>query len=279
MTFRRTLIAASGLGAAASLLVSPASAQPTTDETTFARVRRTKTLRIAGIVGTEPYYHKDIATGAWSGFCVSMGQDLAKDLEAEMEILESTWGNMVLDLQANKIDVAFGLSATPQRALSLDFSRPIMNNTFTIIARPGLEPRTWAELNKPEVKVAVDLGSTHDAFARRFLPKATLVALRTPDEAMLAVQAGRADCVIQVVMLALVTVKKNPKAGKLIIPTPGVQQPTCIGMRVDSDQRFRNYIDSWLDYNKGLGNIRDWIVGSLELVGVSPDDVPSNVQF
>jgi polar amino acid transport system substrate-binding protein len=186
---------------------------------------------------------------------------------------------MVLDLQANKVDVAFGLSATPQRALSLDFSRPIMSNTFTIIARPGLEPATWAELNKPEVRVAVDLGSTHDAFARRFLPKATLVALRTPDEAMLAVQAGRADCVIQVVMLALVTVKKNPKAGKLIVPEPNIQQPTCIGMRVDSDQRFRNYIDSWLDYNKGLGNIRDWIVGSLELVGVSPDDVPANVRF
>ena len=185
----------------------------------------------------------------------------------------------MLDLQSNKIDVMFGLSPTPQRALVLDFSRPFMNNTFTVIGKPGLEAATWADLNRPEMRVAVDLGSSHDAFARRILPKATLVALKTPDDAMLAVQAGRADCVVQVVMLALVTVKKNPRVGKLVVPAPLIQQPTCIGMRVDPDQRFHNFLDAWLEYNKSLGNVRGWITENLQLVGVSAEDVPQNVQF
>ncbi len=271
--------AVAGAVAAGSVTKVAAQAAPDANETTFARIRRTKKLRIAGIVGTEPYYHKDIATGEWSGFCVSMAKDLAKGLEAEVEIAETTWGNAVLDLQSNKIDIMFGLSPTPSRALVVEFTRPLLNNTFTIIAKPGFEPKLWSDLNKPEVRIAVDIGSTHDLFARRVLPNATLVALKTPDEAMLSVQSGRADCVIQVVMLSLVTVKKNPKVGKIVIPTPIMQQPTCAGVRVESDQRFRSFVDNWLEYSRSLGVIRGWITENLALVGVKPEDVPSEVQF
>ena len=283
MVNRRDIGSLVGLGAAAAALAagsvaSPALAQ-SQPESTFAQIRRTKKLRIAGIVGTEPYYHKDIATGQWSGFCVSMATELAKAMEAEVEIIESTWGNSVLDLQANKIDIMFGLSPTPSRALIVEFTRPIMNNTFTIIAKSGFEPKSWDDLNKPEVKVAVDIGSTHDLYARRTLPKATLVALKSPDEAVLAVQSGRADCLIQVAMLSLVTVKKNAKVGKVIIPTPVAAQPTCCGVRVDSDTRFRTYVDNWLEYSRALGALREWILGSLSLMNIQEQDIPPGLQF
>jgi polar amino acid transport system substrate-binding protein len=283
MLSRRIATLASGgaLAAAAASLITPAAAQTAPDggESTFNRIRRTRKLRIAGIVGTEPYYHKDIATGAWTGFCVSMGQDLAKFMEAELEISETTWGNSVLDLQSNKIDIMFGLSPTPQRALVVEFTRPILNNTFTIVARSGFEPKTWEDLNKPEVRVAVDIGSTHDLYARRALPKCTLLALKTPDDATLAVQSGRADCVIQVIMLSMVTVKKNPRVGKVIVPQPIIQQPTCAGVRVDADQRFRSYVDNWLEYSRSLAAIRGWITDNLALVGIQPDDIPPQIQF
>jgi polar amino acid transport system substrate-binding protein len=285
MVTRRDIAGLVGLGTLAGTLaaasaVTPAAAQAAPDgETTFQRVRRTKKLRIAGIPGTEPYYHKDIATGQWTGFCVSMGQDLAKALEAELEISETTWGNAVLDLQANKIDIMFGLSPTPSRALVVEFTRPILNNTFTIIAKSGFAPKAWADLNKPDVRVAVDIGSTHDLFARRVIPNATLVALKTPDDAVLAVQSGRADCVIQVVMLSLVTVKKNPKLGSIIVPAPLSQQPTCSGVRIDGDHRFLNFVDNWLEYSRALGAMRGWISENLALVGVKPEDVPPEVQF
>lgn len=279
MISRRAIAALTGLGTAAlAAAIGPAQAQEA-NESTFNRIRRTRKLRIAAIPGTEPYYHRDIATGAWTGFCVSMAQDLAKSMEAEVEIIESTWGTTVLDLQSNKIDIMFGLSPVPSRALVVEFTRPILNNTFTIIARPGFEPKTWEDLNKPEVRVAVDIGSTHDLYARRALPKATLLALKTPDDAMLAVQSGRADCVVQVILLSLVTVKKNPKAGHLIVPTPLVSQPTCAGVRVDADQRFRSFVDNWLEYNRALQATRGWITENLSLVGIQPDDIPSLVQF
>ncbi|BAQ44739.1 MULTISPECIES: transporter substrate-binding domain-containing protein [Methylobacterium] len=283
MVSRRDIASLLGAGTLAAAALSPiGSAQAQTGpaaENTFQRIRRTKKLRIAGIVGTEPYYKKDIASGEWSGFCVSMAQDLAKAMDAELEIAETTWGNAVLDLQANKIDIMFGLSPTPSRALTVEFTRPIMLNTFTIIAKPGFEPKTWADLNKPEVRVAVDIGSTHDLFARRIIPNATLLALKTPDDAMLSVQSNRADCVIQVAMLSLVTVKKNPKVGKIIVPTPASAQPTCAGVRAEPDPRFRTFVDNWLEYNRGLGAMKGWITSSLELVGVKAGDIPAEITF
>jgi len=282
MVSRRDIASFVGIGTLAALAASVSTTPAAADdaaETTFARVRRTKKLRIAGIPGTEPYYHKDIVTGAWTGFCVSMAEDLAKSMEAEVEIAETTWGNAVLDLQSNKIDIMFGLSPTPSRALVVEFTRPILNNTFTIIARAGFQPKLWSDLNKPEVRVAVDIGSTHDLFARRILPNATLVALKTPDDAVLALQSGRADCVIQVVMLSLVSVKKNPKLGTVLVPMPLSQQPTCCGVRVDTDQRFLNFVDNWLAYSRALGAMHSWITDNLALVGVKPEDVPPEVQF
>ena len=283
MISRRDIAGLAGLGAvtlaAAVQVAGPAAAQTAPAESTFDRIRRTRKLRIAGIVGTEPYYHRDIVSNTWTGFCVSMGQDLAKSMEAELEISETTWGNAVLDLQTNKIDIMFGLSPTPSRALVVEFTTPIMNNTFTIIARPGFEPKTWDELNKPEVRVAVDIGSSHDLYARRALPKATLVALKTPDDATLAVQSGRADCVIQVILLSMTSVKKNPKVGKLIVPTPVVAQPTAAGVRVDADRRFLSYVNNWLEYNRSLTTVRGWIIDNLALVGIQPDDIPPTVQF
>lgn len=266
-------------GASSFVASAPAIAQQPAGGSSFDRIRSTKKLRVAGIVGTEPYYHKDIATGEWTGFCMSMARDLAKSLEAELEISETTWGNAVLDLQANKIDIMFGLSPTPSRALVVEFTRPIMQNTFTIITKSGLEPKTWEELNKPEIRVAVDIGSTHDLFARRMLPKATLVALKTPDEATLAVQTGRADLVIQVAMLSLVTVKKNPNVGKIVIPGPAIRQPTCAGVRAEDSPRFRTFVDNWLEFNRSSGVITDWIVSSLDLVGVRKADIPADLQF
>lgn len=273
------LMGLAATGAAAVALATPAAAQTATYESTFDKVRRTKKLRVAGIPGTEPYYHKDLATGQWSGFCISMAQDLAKVLEAEVEISETTWGNAVLDLQANKIDIMFGLSPTPSRALVVEFTRPIMNNTFTLVARPGVEGKTWEDFDKPEVRVAVDIGSSQDLFARRALPKATLVALKTFDEVTMALVSGRADVSVQVAMNSLATVKKNPKIGSIIVPSPISAQPTCAGVRPDPDGRFLRFVDNWLEYNRALGALKGWILSSLDLANIKPEDIPSSLTF
>ena len=63
---------------------------------------------------------------------------------------------------------------TPQRALSIAFTRPTIINPFGCLAKKGFDPKVWADLDKPDVKVAFDIGSSHDTVAHRYLTKAQL---------------------------------------------------------------------------------------------------------
>ncbi|WP_163602706.1 transporter substrate-binding domain-containing protein, partial [Klebsiella pneumoniae] len=78
---------------------------------------------------------------------IDLSKALAEELEVELEILETTWGNSVLDLQSNKLDIFFGLNPTPKRALVVDFSVPVFSNAFSMVTKKGFAPRNWAELN------------------------------------------------------------------------------------------------------------------------------------
>ena len=276
---RRSIIMGGGAGLLAlAATASAVQAQPA-PESNLGRIMKAKKLRVAGLVGEEPYFSKNIATGEWSGFCIDMARDIAKELGVELEIVESTWGNSVLDLQAGKIDLSFGLNPTPKRALVVDFTRPLFFNTFSIVAAKGFKADTWEALDRPEARVAVDLGSTHELIARRYTPKATITAYKTRDEAILAVQSGRADCFVCTIFLGLTSRKKNQSLGAFIMPKPYVQAPVCAALPYDDDRRLRDFVSAWCDYNRGNGQIREWIVANLAKVGITPEDVPAEVQF
>ena len=94
-----------------------------------------------------------------AGACISMAKDIAKVFDAQLAYIESTYGNSVLDLQSNKVDLAFALNPTPARALSISFTHPMIIHPFGCLAKKGLAPKTWADLNKPELTVVFDIGS------------------------------------------------------------------------------------------------------------------------
>jgi polar amino acid transport system substrate-binding protein len=282
--FSRRDLGAMALGAAAApasaLIGAPALAQAPTEESTFDRIKRTKVVRAAALPGELPYFLKNLSTGEWSGMAVEMCKDIAKVFDAKIEWLESTYGNSVLDLQSNKIDLAFALNPTPQRALVIDFSRPIFMHGFGIVGRKGFTAKTWADVNKPDVRVICDIGSVHETTARRFAAKSQITAYKTRDECVLALQSGRGDCIVMAVIIGLTAVAKNPNLGQFMMLTnPVVQLPNCMGVRKETDKRWRDFLDNWADFNRGIGQIREWMYGGLALNGVDPDSIPPEVGF
>ena len=264
-----------GSGAAiASSLVSPASAQTAADNT-LDRIRSTKVLRIAVLPGELPYFNKDLATGTWSGFSIEMANDIAKLLDVKLEYTESTYGNSILDLQANKVDLGFALNPTPQRALVVDFTNLVFPHPFGAMLKKGLDAKTWADINKPEVRIAVDVGSANEAVARRFAPNATIKSMKSRDEVMLEMASGRADCVVNALVLGLTAIAKNPSLGTYkILQSPSVTVASGCAVRREADKRWRDFLSVWIDYNRGIGQMREWFVKGLSLSGVKPEDVP-----
>ena len=260
-------------------LAGSAHAQ-TANESTFERINRTKVMRIAALPGELPYFVKDLASGEWKGAAIDFARDIAKAFDAKLEYVESTYAGSVLDLQSNKIDIGFALNPTPQRAMVAAFTKPFFIHPYGCLAKKGFNPTTWADINKPDIRLICDLGSLHEVAARRFAPQAQITAVKTRDEATLQFQSGRADVYILAAILGLSTVARNRSLGPYhLLQNPLVALPSAMAVRREPDTRFLDVVNAWVDYNRGTGQIRDWLLAGLALNGVQPDDVPPEVTF
>jgi polar amino acid transport system substrate-binding protein len=281
MTHRptRRSLAVGATALPAAFFIGTARAQ-TAAQSTVERVTRNKQLRMAVISGSPPYFKKDLATGVWAGAAIDMAKSIASIWDAELVFVESTYGNSVLDVQSNKIDIAFALNPTPQRALSIGFTRPYIVAPFGCLAKAGFAPKTWGDLNKPDVRIVFDIGSLHETCARRFAPKAQLTGYKGIDDCVLALQSGRADAEVLSATIGLSTVGRNPSLGPYhLLTTPTVALPSCYGIQREQDTRFAEVVNAWIDFNRGIGTIREQMIAGFALNGVTPDQVPAELSF
>src|SRR4051794_15178372 len=143
MTIRRRDIAAVGVAAATLAAVTvPARAQNKA-ESTWDQIKKNGKVRM-GIFDYPPYFLRDKASGEWVGAMVEMAKDIAKELDTKLEMVEvGGFGEAVLSLQANKVDMNFGLQATPKRATAIDFAGPIYWIEWVTVNNPKFSGKNW----------------------------------------------------------------------------------------------------------------------------------------
>lgn len=263
--------------AAASVAMGLAAAPAVAQQSTIDQIKERGVLRVPAILNEDPYFNKDPRTGEWRGFVIDMASDIATTLGVELEVVESTWANSILDVQSGKADIALALTALPARALSIAFSSPTYYNSFVIVSpKPELASATWASLNDPSITLAVDLGSAQDLITQQYLPKANVLRFKTRDEAILAVASGKADAIVNTVLNSVVMVKRNAALGQVYVPEPVLSSPSVIGINYNADEQFKSFISAWADYNRRVGNNQTWIINGLAPFEIGLDDLPEN---
>jgi polar amino acid transport system substrate-binding protein len=277
MTIRRRDIAAAGVAAATLAAVTvPARAQGKS-ESTWELIKRTGKIRM-GIFDYPPYFVRDKASGEWAGAMVEMAKDIAKELDVKLETVEvGGFGEAVLSLQSNKVDMNFGLQATPKRATAIDFAGPIYWIEWVTVNNPKFSGKVWADYNKPDVKVSVMKGTSDELLLRKMAPKATRVEFMEFSQVVLAVSSGRADAFTTTVLASMVAKLKNPGLGDFVNPTPRIALPGYIGTRLEEDPRFQKFLNRWAEWNLGLGLNQQRMKESLKTLGI--DEIPSTVSF
>lgn len=264
-----------GVAVALGLMSGVAQAQSKVDE-----IKARGVLRIPGILNEVPYFNKDPRSGEWQGFVIDMATDIAKLLDVKLEVVESSWANAILDVQSGKVDMAFAVTATPVRALSVSFSAPTYYNSFIIVsAKDEIEGKTWTELNDPKYTFAVDLGSAQDLITQQYLPKANILRFKTRDEAIVAAVTGKADGLVNTMLNGLVMSKKTPDLGRVLVPTPVLSTPSVAAVNYETDQVWKSFVSGWAEYNRRIGNNQTWILKSLEPFGITLDDMPVGFGF
>jgi polar amino acid transport system substrate-binding protein len=260
-----------GFALASAAIAAPASAQ--SGGSTWETIRSRKIVRV-GVTPSEPWYAKDLASGGWTGMGAMLGAHLATDMDAKAEFVETTWANAPAALQAGQFDLMFVLDPTPARALAIDFPfAPVLYYALGFMTRDPSTARTWADLDTPDQKIAVPLGTSMDRWISAHLKHAQITRLATIDATILDYQSGHSN-VLVLYHPALIAYRLKIGQGSVIVPKPAVLSVAGAGIRREADKTWRDYLTSVLSFYYENGTTEDLYRGYLASRGLDPAAIP-----
>jgi cyclohexadienyl dehydratase len=195
------------------------------------------------------------ATGQIEGIDADLANELAKELGAELEIVESSFGTFIADLQADKCEIGmFGIGATLQRAQAVAFTQPYLITSIYAVTRSGGEVTSWADIDQPGRKVAVSLGSYIEPFMRDYLKNAELVVVAPPATRESELVARRVDVIMTDYPTAIKVTDEFDWAAT-IEPDEPLRLTPYAYVVPHGDQIWLNYVNQFIDTIKLDGRL------------------------
>lgn len=167
----------------------------------------TATLLLAGcgksndilVVGTNAAFPPFEYVGGQSGdeikgFDIELAKRIAKDAGKTLKVENMKFDSLIVALNSGKIDfIASGMTITPERQASVNFSEPYYEATQVLLVNKDND--TIHTLDDIKDKhFAVQLGSTADMMSKKYTQNVT--AFNTGFEAIMELKNGKVDLVL-----------------------------------------------------------------------------------
>ena len=133
------------------------------------------------------------------GFEIDLVKALAERIGLEAEFLPPVKFDTIIPMikQGGRADIgAASFTITDERALEIDFTEPFMDSNQSIVTLADSPVQAAADLNADGIQVAVQAGTTGEAWVRENLPNATCVTLDDAIQALTGCQTGLYDAVV-----------------------------------------------------------------------------------
>jgi polar amino acid transport system substrate-binding protein len=253
-------VAALAALAAVWALAAPAQAQTT--EGYWQTIQKAGVLR-CGAAEAPPHVIRDPQTGTYSGTFVDLCREFGeKALGVKVEMVDTTWDNMVAGLQAGRWDLALALNQNPKRAMAIAFSVPAWQFQITIVydkANPKMQPApaTLDDVDKDGVTLAIVAGTAQDQTLSGLIKHATILRLPDVDATRLAVSSHRADALADDGDTDAIFVATNPTRFAALAPTPAItKQGISFGLRRDASWADVQSLNFFLQEKLDTGEIK-----------------------
>jgi polar amino acid transport system substrate-binding protein len=221
---------------AVCLLSSAVVARAQAPEGYWQEIQKRGVLRCgAGIA--PPHVIRDPLTGTYSGLFVDLCKEFGeKVLGVKVEMVETTWENMIAGLQASRWDLSMAINRQPKRALSITFSEPLWSYEVSLVfdrANPKIKsPKSLTDVDVIGVNIGVKTGSAEDILMTENIKNATIVRLADTDAVRLAVTSRRADLAVEDADANALFVATDAKRWQAFKPVPAVaKQGIGYGLR------------------------------------------------
>ena len=177
-------------------LQAQSARQELSAESVIETIKRRGAIKI-GLSLFMPWTMRD-RNGDLIGFEIDVGRKLAEDMGVEVEFVPTAWDGIIPALISGKFDVIIsGMSITPQRNLTVNFTRPYAYTGATIVANRRLtEGFSLEDYNSPEVSFAVRRATLGAVVVVNVFPDAELLLFDDEAATMQEVLNGTAHATI-----------------------------------------------------------------------------------
>ncbi|WP_457335994.1 transporter substrate-binding domain-containing protein [Rhizobacter sp. P5_C2] len=244
-------LARSFIGLVLAALAVGASAQA--QDSSLEAVMKAGVLRACTPGDYKPFSFQR-ADGAFEGLDVDLAQSLAAAMGVKLELVKTSWANLLPDFGAGKCDVAIGgISVSTERQKRVFFSTPYMVNGKTPLVRceDVSKYQSVADIDKPGVRAIANPGGSNERFARANFKTATLTIhadnLTIFDELL----AKRADVFVTEAAETLVQQKLRP--GLCAVNPERPLQYGEMAWMLPRDMVMKSFVDQWLHLAKAGG--------------------------
>ena len=213
---------------------------------TIETIKKRGVLKV-GMDIFQPWAMKD-KNGKLIGFEIDVATRLAEDMGVKVEFMPTAWSGIIPALLTSKFDVIIGgMGITAQRALQVNFTQPYEYSGMSIVAHKKKAAGfvSLEDFNKAEVEIAVKLGTTAAATAKKFLPKAKLRMFETEPQAYQELRNGNVHAVIG--NAPRPAYEAVDYSDSLFMPVSGTftKEPIAFAMR-KGDPDALTFFNSWI---------------------------------
>jgi cyclohexadienyl dehydratase len=165
------------------------------------------------------------------------------------------WKTLVNGIVADKYDITTSASMSMARAKVAAFSDPYVEfGTVPLTLKANLEQlEGWDSIDRPEVTVAVTLGTVFEQQAKAYFKNARIVAVEAPARDYQEVLAGRALVSITSNIEAASLTKTYPELAAVPVDRLRSRRPGAF-LLPQKDQVWINYVNDWVElkHTEGL---------------------------
>jgi len=227
--------------------------QALASESVIETIKKRGVVRV-GMSTFVPWAMRD-KDGDLIGFEVEVAKKLAKDMEVEIEFVPTAWDGIIPALLAGKFDVIIGgMSVTPVRNLTVNFTAPYANSSLGVMANKKLaEGLEWPEgYNSSDVTFTCRRGATPCNYIRDEFPKATLRQFDDDGQVEQEVLNGNAHAMLTSQPKPAFAVYENPEVA--FAPTTEKIEPNSESFAVrKGDPDALNFFNNWIMLNRQSG--------------------------
>ncbi|MFC2046043.1 transporter substrate-binding domain-containing protein [Chloroflexota bacterium] len=215
-------------------------------------IRERGVIRMAVFLRSGSPLERATEGGEPEGYLIDVGYLLAKDLGVEPEFIDLEWQGIIPSLLSGKVDIILAaISATPERALVIDFPGAIVFYDVTVLVHKDGRIKSLEDLAQPGVTISVAAGSTQHFYAMQNFPDAEILASEGATEARLEVASKRSDASLTDSHATIKFAQENPntiplrdEAAKIVVVS---REPGSMSIR-QGDTRFFRWLQTWQDW-------------------------------